>query len=147
MKKKYIYSIFVIIFLILVGYTLFFLIAISPLSEDVIKVKGRDGGEILVSNFYKYAVKTDENLVVIKEEPQYTIVHFPKDQGFIISLLSQPVKTSREIAEKRFLDALGITKEQTCMLRISLVIPRSVDYDLSGKNYHLSFCPNGIPFE
>lgn len=146
MKKKYIYSIFVIISLILVGYALFFLITRSPLSKDVIKVKGRDGGEILVSNFYKHALKTGENLVVIKEEPQYTIVHFPNDQGFIISLLNQPMKTARETAEKDFLDALGITKEQACMLRVSLVIPRGVDYELSGKNYHLSFCPNGIAF-
>jgi len=135
------------IFLFLIGLALFSGANRSSLvSNDTVKIKTRSGDEMLVSNFYKHAVKTGENLVVIKEEAQYTIVHFPNDQGFIISLSNQPVKIAREIAEKNFLDTLGVTKEQACMLKVSLVIPRGVDYELSGKNYHLSFCPNGIMF-
>ena len=103
-------------------------------------------GKIEVNNLYKNPVANlSGNGVALKENDNYSINFYPQDEGFIISLQNPDIQTARDKAEADFLQALGITKEQACSLKVTLGIPYYVSPTASGQNYGLSFCPNGMP--
>ncbi|MFA6928053.1 MAG: hypothetical protein WC258_02200 [Patescibacteria group bacterium] len=75
------------------------------------------------------------------------MAYYPEDQGFIIAILNPNIEDSRKEAEKEFIKLLGINKTEACNLTVELSVPYSINKEVSGKNYGLSFCPDGIPFD
>ncbi len=84
--------------------------------------------------------------VVVKRTPQYSIVYYTADQGFVISIEDVDVVSARSAVESNLISLLGISAEDACKLNVSLSVPRDVNTDLAGTNYRLSFCPNGVAF-
>lgn len=103
-------------------------------------------GKIEVNNVYKNpAANLANNAVAVIENDNYITDFYPQDESFAISIQNSDLKTARAKAESDFLQALGITKEQACSLKVTLGVPYYVSPTASGKNYGLSFCPNGLP--
>jgi len=84
--------------------------------------------------------------IVFKKTSEYEIVYFDEDKTFSITVESKPLRQTRQAAEQAFTATLGISNVDACKLSVSLTVPFDVDENLSGKNYGLSFCPEGIEF-
>ncbi|HUD08659.1 MAG TPA: hypothetical protein VMQ48_01055, partial [Candidatus Saccharimonadales bacterium] len=82
---------------------------------------------------------------VFRKTDDYEMSYYPTDQGFIITLQNSDLTNARTAAEKDFIDALGISQEQSCFLKVTLNVPFDVSQAASGRNYGLSFCSNGKP--
>ncbi len=122
----------------------------SPAQSDKIIIK-TSGGDIEINNVEKEAtksVKYGNNFeYIIKEDTSgYSISYFPQNQGFIIAISSPEIQKVRETAEADFLNILGVSKEKACLLNVDLGAIYSANAEAAGKNYGLSFCPNGKPF-
>ena len=103
-------------------------------------------GKLEVNNVYKNpAANLANNAVAIADNKDYALDFYPQDESFAISIQSSDLQPARDKAEADFLQVLGITKEQACSLKVTLAIPYDVSHTASGKNYGLSFCPNGVP--
>jgi len=104
-------------------------------------------GAVEINNLYKDPAKTlSQSGVGFIRNPDYYMSYYPEDQGFIITILNPNIEQSRIDAEKDFLQFVGITEEQACLLKVTLNVPFDVNAKASGPNYGLSFCPNGKPF-
>jgi len=103
--------------------------------------------KIKVNDVYKNPVEIFPNSdVEYKKTADYYFDYYANNQLFVITLTNRDIKTARENAEKDFLNTLQISKEQACKLNIQLGVPFSINEAAAGKNYGLSFCPNGKPF-
>lgn len=106
-----------------------------------------EGNKIEMNNLYKNPVETfPGNNVAFAENDQYHMLFYPKNKGFIIIILDKNIQAGRDKAENDFLTTLGVTKEQACKLTVDLGTIYSVNPSVAGKNYGLSFCPNGKQF-
>jgi hypothetical protein len=104
-------------------------------------------GTVEINNLYKNPDKTlSQNGVGFIRNPDYYMSYYPEDQGFIITILNPNIEQGRIDAEKSFLQFIGITENQACLLKVTLNVPFAVNAEVSGPNYGLSFCPNGKPF-
>ncbi|MFA4817776.1 MAG: hypothetical protein WC608_03615 [Parcubacteria group bacterium] len=104
-------------------------------------------GSLEINNLYKNPVADlPGNGVAFKETNDYHMDFYPQDEGFIIAIQNPDIQTARDIAEVDFLQALGITKDQACSLKVTLGVPYNVNQQAAGQNYGLSFCPNGKSF-
>jgi hypothetical protein len=103
-------------------------------------------GEVQLKNFYNQVKGQVGDTMVLAETQDFHVVYFKKDQTFLITLLSQPVSNARDLAENEFLKQLEVDIGQACSLKVTVRVPYSVDSDLSGKDYGLSFCPNAVSF-
>lgn len=119
-----------------------------PAPGGKMTVKTRRGDFLLINDIYKSAVLINENktAVVTHDEPEYYISFYVPGQSFTISLLTSDVESARVHAEEVFLRHLGITEEQACELRVSLAVATWANEIFAGRNYGLSFCPDGVPF-
>lgn len=99
-------------------------------------------GNVLVNNFTQNILSRTESSMIIADTSDYQIVYFQKEGSFLITLASQPATAARIKAESAFLSILNISKEQACKLTVALKIPYSVDENLAGPDYGLSFCPH-----
>ena len=118
----------------------------EPTGSDERMTLSTVNGDIEINNLYKNSVaKLYHNGVLFKQTPDFEMSFYPDDQGFIISLLNPDLQKARNEAEKAFLETLGISKEQTCLLKISLGVTADINEKAAGQNYGLSFCPNGKP--
>ena len=115
--------------------------------ENQLPVK-TPGGTISINNPYELPESKPLSLggVNFKENADYSIDYYPQDQGFIIAILNPNIQAARDAAEKDFLKTLDITKAAACKLKVTLSVPFDVNENASGKNYRLSFCPNGKAF-
>jgi len=84
--------------------------------------------------------------VNFKENSDYAIDYYPEDHGFIIAILNPNIQVARALAEKDFVQTLGISQADACKLKVSLSVPFNINETASGINYGLSFCPNGKAF-
>ncbi|MFA7319277.1 MAG: hypothetical protein WC022_01635 [Parcubacteria group bacterium] len=101
-------------------------------------------GDIQTNNLYKNPIENlSKNGVVFGKSNDFIISFFPQDQGFLITLLNPDLATARTNAENTFLQDLNIPKDQACNLKVELNVPSFVNEGAVGKNYGLSFCPNG----
>jgi hypothetical protein len=82
---------------------------------------------------------------VFNDNKDFSIVYYTQDKSFFITLLNSDIWTTRPLAEQGFLENFKLSKEDACMLKVSLGVPYSVNADASGKDYSLSFCPYGKP--
>lgn len=80
---------------------------------------------------------------VIFQNASLEIVSFKQGKEFVISILGSPFATVREQAEEKFLEVLGLTREEACQLEVSLRTPRFANPDYAWQSYPLSFCPQG----
>lgn len=118
-----------------------------PSNGQQLSVKTKRGDFIAVHNFYPEAKKVlKDQTAVIKSTDLYGLLYFAKTQAFLITLSDQDVMNARAQAEADFLTILQISKDQACALDVSLAVPYHVSDILFGKDYHLSFCPDGVPF-
>lgn len=102
-------------------------------------------GNLEINNLYKNPVADlPGNGVAFRETDDFHMDFYPQDEGFIISIQNFDVQTGRDRAEMEFLQALGITKDQACLLKVTLGVPYYISPLAAGQNYFLSFCPNGI---
>lgn len=118
----------------------------APPDSDKITIK-TEKGDVSINNIQKNPVQkiAFDDSVVFGKTNDYEMSYYPPDQGFIITLQNSDLTTARTAAEKDFIDALGITEEQSCLLKVTLNVPFDVSQVASGRNYGLSFCPNGKP--
>jgi hypothetical protein len=120
----------------------------QPLSDsDKITIK-TENGDVVINNIQKNPLEkiAFDDSVVFGKSNDYTMSYYPPDQGFIITLQNSDLVAARTAAEKDFVEALGINQEQSCLLKVTLNVPFDVNQAASGKNYGLSFCPNGKQF-
>jgi hypothetical protein len=105
------------------------------------------GGNVDTNNIYKKPIETlPDNAVAFIENSDSHISFYPKNQGFLITIINPDIEAARQKAESDFLNSLGITKDQACQLTVDLGMPAWVNSEAAGRNYGLSFCSNGIPF-
>lgn len=112
--------------------------------------KSPGGTESLdVNNIYKDPVVTLSNGIVdFKSTNDYLMEFQPAGELFLITIQnSEDIYGARTRAENDFLNSLGIIQEKACGLNISLAIPFRVNEKNAGREFGLSFCPDGKPFE
>lgn len=116
-------------------------------NEPKMTIRAQNNTSIAINDFYKSPtaeiIDPQKDAYIVKTE-RYNLVYITVDQSFIISLFGEDFQVSRDVAEKEFLNKLGITKDQACQLRVSVGV-RSTDMNIAGKEYGLSFCPNSRP--
>jgi len=110
-------------------------------SKDSEKSEKIELNGIKVNDFNKKAIKVGQlDDVLFVEENGYNITYYPLDKAFLIVITSIPFEENRQIAEKRFLDELGIDTADACKLAVYITTPRAFNPNESGINYSLSFC-------
>ncbi|MFA6171285.1 MAG: hypothetical protein WCW77_01030 [Patescibacteria group bacterium] len=115
-------------------------------TRNRIEIKGVSGF-VKVYNFFPFSDnKLDKNTYFIKQNQDFTLSYFNPDSLFLITLENKDVRSARTKAENELLRSLKISRSAACKLNVDLEVPDYVDSGLSGVNYYLSFCPNGIPF-
>lgn len=120
---------------------------VMPGSDSDKMTISTDSGSININNLYKNpAEKLSMDGVSFDKNSDHLLSFYPQHQGFIITITNPDIEKGRTDAENAFLKDLGITKEQACSLRVTLNVPAYVNDAAAGRNYGLSFCPNGIPF-
>jgi len=71
----------------------------------------------------------------------YSIMYVNSDQSFTVSLWVEPIADTRHLAEQDLLQRLGISQQDACNLRYTVLVPYSVSPVYAGKNLGFSFCP------
>jgi hypothetical protein len=117
-------------------------------------------GMVRAKNFYTGAAAVTRDAVLMRVDFQskyhYGISYDTRSNQFFVVLDTysmQEAKKYRTTAESDLLDILGISRADACKLNVDLrVNPTSIragnySSDLSSKNYGLSFCPSGLPFQ
>lgn len=118
-----------------------------PSSSDPTMTINTSGGTITTNNVYKNSLyPLSKNGVAFHDNSDYYAAFYPEDQGFLIVLQNSDIKLVRNKAEAEFIQTLGITKEQACLLKVSITIPADISEQYSGKVYGLSFCPGAKTF-
>ncbi len=107
--------------------------------ENSIKVSAISG-TLEVNNFTDNVVRETADSLVLAETKDYIINYFKKDKAFVVLLLSEPLRNSREEAGKMLKKRLGIPEAQICRLNLSVVVPYDVSSKFSGRNLGLGFC-------
>lgn len=121
---------------------------IPPEGAPKMTVPGKEGQSFETNNVYDNpAAILSGNGVLFKENNDFEMAFYPEGDAFIISIKNSDLNPAREKAEADFLQTLGITKDQACQLNVSLGTTFDVNPKNSGREFGLSFCPNGKPFE
>lgn len=96
-----------------------------------------------VNNIYISPVKINEEKdVLISENKDYHIVYLALFKKFLITIYNTDFETTKAVAEKDFLAKLGIDQTAACKLTVEVNTVQSVNQDLAGKIFSLSFCPS-----
>lgn len=93
-----------------------------------------------------YLVSEFPASLALSSVPDYSIVYFEDKTTFVITIYKQPLSDTRLVAERDLLKKLNLSEKEACNLNVDLGTIASVDENLSGKNFGLSFCPNGASF-
>ena len=153
MNKKIIITLIVLISVTL-GIIIFFLIINRQPSPSPVKIKQADlsqadqnmirtdYGPVNLENVYQEKINEfPTKSFTFRENPDYSIAYFPKNQQFSIIILNENFEETRIKAEKEFLEVLGeqdITK--ICSLNVYISTITAVNPDLAGINVGLSMC-------
>lgn len=116
-------------------------------SSNTFDIKTQEG-EISVKNIYALpdTKPLSDDGINFENNQYYYMAYYPKQQGFLISILNPDIEKARTLAEQYFLDVLNTSKSDACKLNVSLTVSPNANKKASGGNYRLSFCPNGKPF-
>ena len=115
-------------------------------NAPTIEIPTTSGTAIHVKNFFHDPKKMFSDYVDITETSYYTLLFINYDQSFLISITNPDIHRARAVAESDIPIILGIPAKDVCSLKFSLTVPGDVNLQASGRDYGLSFCPNGIPF-
>lgn len=108
-----------------------------------------DGSQVVVPDFipanqpewanaeYGYRVTQDE-------EERYSLIFYPNESGFLISLATEPLGEMRRIAETDLMQRLQLSKAQMCNLNVQVFTSISVNETYAGQNLGISFCPEAV---
>jgi hypothetical protein len=110
---------------------------------DTVEI-GTPLGSVRTKNFYLRAVGGDEASVTILKKTEYFISYSTLDSGFWIAITSKDFSVNRALAERDFLETLGVTQSDACRLDVMVSVPYNVDPARAGQRYGLSFCPEGL---
>lgn len=117
----------------------------SP-TDPYIELKTKKG-KVKINNIYTNPLENlSQSGITFLENDNYSADFYPQDQGFLLVIKDSDVQSARDMLEKDFLETLGISEEDACKLKVSLSVPYSVNKELAGGEYGLSFCPNGKKF-
>ncbi|MFA6284981.1 MAG: hypothetical protein WC643_00405 [Parcubacteria group bacterium] len=104
-----------------------------------------DQGSVIINDPYKKALTVVSGNAELLNTDSYVIVYLGELKSFVITLYGADLNDSRNIAEQAFLESLNIDKDAACKLKITLAVAPEASKSAAGKNYGLSFCPNGKP--
>lgn len=122
----------------------------DPNLPETTTVASGAGGSIVVRDFKKDPATLVASHIpghhfisggVDSEDVPYATVYVESDRSFNITLLQEPLKQNRLLAEKELMQKLGISEAQMCQLVYSVLVPYSVNQIYAGKNLGFSFCP------
>ncbi len=103
---------------------------------------GTSDGIVEVRDFYKdpavFAIEEEDFMLDIRAN--YYIAYHRLQSSFEIVIKQSPVESARANAELWLVDYLGITQEDACKLKALVTVPITVDQNLGGRSYPLSFC-------
>ncbi|MCH7535166.1 MAG: M23 family metallopeptidase [Bacteroidetes bacterium] len=116
------------------------------LDQDKIIIESKKG-TVTTNNFLKIFDSDGSGSYSLAMKDNYHITYYRPDNGFQIAILTRSAKTGRKEAEQALIKILDITEKEACGLFVTLSVPFSIDPALSGRNYGLSFCPDGISFD
>lgn len=105
---------------------------------------GTPRGTVVVKNFYKNVVATDEEFFILQKIGNYVISYDTMHGNFTVEILGAPVNETRKAAEENLLNLLDITRADACKLKVIEGISRELDKNLADKSYPLSFCASVI---
>ncbi len=96
---------------------------------------------VSVNNFYKTPVAENKQYdILITNGKNYQVVYLPKYNKFILTILSSNFEQTKKIAESDFLKVLEIDEKDACKLSVEVSTINSVNPELAGKIFPLSFC-------
>jgi len=116
-------------------------------NEEKIKIKTASG-EISVNNFRKNADVIENGAEYFVDKEKYNVFYYSPNNEFAVTLLvNQDIENTRKEAESDFINALGISKEDACRLKIILYVSAALttNSDLY-QNHGLSFCSGSKTF-
>lgn len=100
-----------------------------------------DSGPVVTKNIYQSSLTTyPDNGVGFAHTGYYDMSYYPKDNGFIITLLDENVIKANQEAEQDFLKILGITEEQACKLKVTIGVPHNVNPKFAGQVFAFDYC-------
>jgi len=102
-------------------------------------------GDVIINDPYKKALKVVSGNAELLNTDSYVIVYLGELKSFVITLYGANLNDSRNMAEQAFLESLNIKKDAACKLKITLAVSPESNASVAGKNYGLSFCPDGRP--
>jgi hypothetical protein len=76
--------------------------------------------------------------------PPYTIGYISSTHYFNISLLQEPIGSTREAMQAYLVAHLGLSEDQMCNLDYMVSVPASTNEEFSGENLGFSFCPGAV---
>ncbi len=104
-------------------------------------------GQIQTNDFHKTQVEQVAETSVLARTAGFEIVNYAVDNSFTITLSQKPLDKSRDEAEQKLLQILGVIPTEACKLKVAVFVPFSVDEKAAGIDYGLSFCPKGLPID
>ena len=107
---------------------------------------GSPSGNVTVKNFYKSAVGIIEGTdVILAKDNNYTIDYIKGNGSFVITIDQGPIAAVQATAENQLLSILGVNQKDACRLSPSVAVPATLDKQIGGRSYPLSFCSPATP--
>lgn len=167
MRKKQLLGIILIVFAVLVGWYFFFateeeLREAEVSNEQVFEIPVTEWDEYWTSQVSSEDIPSgnpfdridptqlgaaldEEGTTSIAKEDAYHIVYYDMDSSVFITLNKKPLVETRKQAEQAFLQKFGLQKAEACRITVVLNTTKYVDPLAAGRDYGLSFCPDGKP--
>jgi hypothetical protein len=74
----------------------------------------------------------------------FSILYFGKDDSFVVGLSTPELSQDRLAAQQFLQDRLGVSPEDMCKLKISVLTSSGVNPNLAGQELGLGYCPGGV---
>lgn len=85
-------------------------------------------------------INKEGDISITKISGSFNITYLAQFKEFLISITGSPFESQRQIAEKAFIQSLGISQIDACKLTINITTSIHINPNEAGKNYPLSFC-------
>ena len=131
-NKKFLFITSVILTIIAVGY-----IVINKKTESLLPPE--------LSPSYKPVIVNKLQDTVLFENSDYSIMFFPTLSSYGITILNPAFETTRLKAEKTFLEVTKFSQDEACIHKVIINTIISVNPELAGKQFRLSFCARPSP--
>jgi hypothetical protein len=111
-------------------------------------VSAYDGTNIRTNSFMSTSTEIAGEVFLVGTlggNDRYRISYYLPLRTFVILLLAEPLKETRELAEQDVMQILGISESDACRLLYIVSLPTDVNPLYGGKNLGFSFCPGATP--